>query len=177
MGFNLGFKVLIIHCGLLLHMIQLHVILICGDVTKMHREQPSRNNLLCNVSNLQTKTSKSCVRCFTRCQVCVESPKSFQTPTSTCSKLCYITQDVATPNETNSVCLKGKNLHEYQSKPYSKISHKLQSTLMWFQLLYLQLSYGKGGSSKMCVCGFIPSMKEGQNSVFFPVMYLSFFAG
>jgi hypothetical protein len=126
---------LIIHCGLLLHMIHLHVILICGDVTKMHREQPSRNYLLCNVSNLQSRTSKFCVRCFTRCQVCVESPKSFQMPASTCSKLCYITQGVATPNEISSVCLKGKNLHEHQSKPYSKISHKLQSTLMWFQLL------------------------------------------
>jgi hypothetical protein len=132
-----GYRIikLIIHCDLLCHMVQLHVILICGDITKMHREQPSRNYLVCSVSNLQTRTSNSCVRCFTRCQVCAESPKSFHTPASTCSKLCYITQDVATPNETSSVCLKAKNFREHHSKPYSKIIHKLPSTLMCFQLL------------------------------------------
>lgn len=59
-----GGEKLVIHCNLLFHMIQIHVILICEDVTKMHRKQTSRNYLVCGVSNLQTITWNCCVGCF-----------------------------------------------------------------------------------------------------------------
>jgi len=103
-------------------MIQLHVILICEDVKKC------TENSLSEIIWCATLT-------IYRQELQIRL-KSFQTPASTCSKLLvwYITQVVATPNETSSVCLNGKNC-EHQSKPNSKISHKLPSTLMCCQLL------------------------------------------